>query len=60
MREPLLQAVAPEGSFNMYAMLTCYVMSDMQAPGSQLFSALVIAALDMPLMKRKFSAEALM
>ncbi|AYU78330.1 AIG2-like family, putative [Leishmania donovani] len=63
-REPLLLAVAREGSFNMYAMLTCYAMSDVhravRAPDSPMFASLVVAALDMPLMERKFSVEALM
>ncbi|KAG5506744.1 hypothetical protein GH5_05958 [Leishmania sp. Ghana 2012 LV757] len=64
MREPLLQAVAREGSFNMYAMLTCYEMSNVlrgvRAPDSHICESLVIAALDMPLMERKFFVEDLM
>ncbi|GET88109.1 hypothetical protein, unknown function [Leishmania tarentolae] len=64
MRESLLQAVAREGSFNMYAMLPCYMMSDvrrgMRSPDSKMCEALVIAALDMPWMERKFSVEASM
>ncbi|KAI5686723.1 Gammaglutamyl cyclotransferase [Leishmania braziliensis] len=64
MREPLLQAVAREGSFNVYAMLMCYKMSDVHrgawTPDSQMCESLVIAALDVPLLERKFFVEPLM
>ncbi|KAG5479971.1 hypothetical protein LSCM1_06390 [Leishmania martiniquensis] len=64
MWEPLLQAVAREGSFNMFAMLTCYEMSDvlrgLRAPDSHICESLVIAALDMPLIERKFFVEDVM
>ncbi|KAK7202186.1 AIG2-like family [Novymonas esmeraldas] len=61
-RESLLLAVAREGSFNMYAMLTCYEMSDVRrgvrAPDSPIHESLVVAALDMPLMERQYFIEA--
>lgn len=60
--EPLLQAVAREGSYTMCAMLTCYEMSDVQrgvrAPDSPIHEALVVAAIDMPLLECKYLIEA--
>ncbi|KPI84946.1 hypothetical protein ABL78_5989 [Leptomonas seymouri] len=61
MREPLLQAVAREGSFNMYAMLTCVGLSDVRHgvrdADATVHGVLVIAALDLPLLERKYVVE---
>jgi hypothetical protein len=61
MRMPLLQAVAREGSFNMYATLSCYELSDVRRgvrnPDAASHEAIVIAALDLPLMEHKYLIE---
>lgn len=59
LRAPLLQAVAQEGSFNVYATLPCYLVGNGQgdkgvATAGDACEATVIAALDFPLMMRRY------
>ncbi|KPA75366.1 hypothetical protein ABB37_08649 [Leptomonas pyrrhocoris] len=64
MRTPLLQAVAREGSFNVYGTLTCFELDDVRHGGQNadaaMHEALVIAALDLPLLERKYVLEKMM
>lgn len=60
-RAPLLQAVAREGSFNMYAVLPCYELNDVRHgvrdADAAVHEALVVAALDLPLLEHKYLVE---